>query len=308
MIGFFGTIIQTTPPQKTNMKYKLVAFLFALSQVGPAFSAQKWIVEKDPLNRFSISHPASWYQQDRPSQSVRVMLGLEGDGYGGNCNVSVISSPSTARMSQTEIDASENRRPLSIDFFQRALAAVAKDVAVKTVDQSKRGNHFGHVVRYTYSYMSQAVGQRLFVNAELFSHSRAGKLFSFTCLVAALSEAEATSAFIREAGSFEALSTSLQVEPEKTGLDLYAESLARQAKALGRDQPWGSCIDPLLEKLHDGFNADHQIVGVSKLSERRTSLGRVYVLLAKRKTPSTNSVFECELSAEHEYISGRILR
>ena len=50
MIGFFGAIIRATPPQRTNMKYKLVAFLFALSQVGPAFSAQKWIVEKDPLN------------------------------------------------------------------------------------------------------------------------------------------------------------------------------------------------------------------------------------------------------------------
>ena len=97
-------------------------------------------------------------------------------------------------------------------------------------------------------------------------------------------------------------------EKEKTGLNLYEESLARDAKAFGRDQPWGSCIDPLLAKLHDGFDAERQIIGISKLAERRTSLGRVYVLLVKRNSPSTNSVFECELSGEREYIGGRVRR
>jgi hypothetical protein len=140
------------------------------------------------------------------------MLGIEGDGYVGNCNISVLSSPSTAKLNQTEVDTSENKRALGVDFFQPQLLAVAPDVKVISVVQLKRGAHFGHLVNYTYSYMSPSLQRRVHIRAELFSHSRPGKVFSFTCNTGALSSADAQRAFSAERKNFEALVASLRVD------------------------------------------------------------------------------------------------
>lgn len=122
------------------------------------------------------------------------------------------------------------------------------------------------------------------------------------------SQSAAADSASRNGGSPLPQSTNPRRETEKDALTLIAESVTQEAKSLGRDQLWGSCIGPLLDRLHDGLNADRQVIGVSKLTERPTALGRVYVLLAKRNNPSSNSIFECELSAQREYIGGRVVR
>lgn len=172
---------------------------------------QAQVLERDPQNNFSISRPAAWINQERPSPANRVMLGIEGDGYVGNCNISVLQSPSTARLTQSEVDVNENKKPLGVEFFQPQLRAVAADVRVLTAIQTKRGPHFGHLVKYIYSYFSPSLQQRIHMHAELFSHSRAGKVLSFTCSTGALSATEAQRAFSKEEKSFEKLSASLRV-------------------------------------------------------------------------------------------------
>ncbi|MFT3799750.1 MAG: hypothetical protein QM766_00890 [Burkholderiaceae bacterium] len=67
-------------------------------------------------------------------------------------------------------------------------------------------------MNYTYSYMSPSLQRRIYIRAELFSHSRPGKVFSFTCNTGALSAADAQRAFSVERKRFEALSASLQVD------------------------------------------------------------------------------------------------
>jgi len=183
--------------------FQVIAIL--LASLASNLHAQ--VRERDPLNKFSVTRPASWTNEDRPSPAVRVILGFKGDGYAGGCNISVLPSQSTARMSQAEVDASENMRPLGIPFWQSALRSVALDVKVLSESQTKRGPHFGHLIRYTYSYLSPSIQQRVYLHAELFTHSRPGKVFSFTCNTGALTAADARSAFSNRGPS------SFRVEP-----------------------------------------------------------------------------------------------
>ena len=176
----------------------------------PSFGTE--VVERDRQYGFTVSRPNSWKQQERPAAAIRVMLGIEGDGYVGSCNVSVLQSPSTAASTQAAVDEAENKRTLTTAFFQSQLQSVAADVKVLNVKQVRRGNHFGHLVNYTYSYLSPTLNARVYLRAELFSHSRSGKVYSFTCNTGALSLPEAQSAFTRELKSFERLSSSLRVD------------------------------------------------------------------------------------------------
>lgn len=173
---------------------------------------QAQIVERDTQHKFSISRPASWIIQERTSPASRVMLGIEGDGYGGNCNIVALSSQLTSKMTQVEVDATENKKPLGIDFFQKELLIVAPDLKVLSVAQTKRGTHFGHLVNYSHSYLSPTLQRRIYLRAELFSHSRPGKVLSFTCSTFALTQAEAQRAYAKERKAFEKLTSSLRVD------------------------------------------------------------------------------------------------
>lgn len=194
------------------MKYLLApSFTITFFILSGVVHAQ--VVERDSENKFSVSRPAAWINQDSPSPQIRVMLGIEGDGYVGNCNISVLPSPSTVNLNQAQVDASENKRLLGASFFQPMLLAVAPDVKVLNVSQLKRGAYSGHLVNYYYSYMSPSLQRRVHVRAEVFSHSRPGKVFSFTCNVGALTLGDAERSFAAESENFGAFAASLSVVP-----------------------------------------------------------------------------------------------
>lgn len=146
-----------------------------------------------------------------PDPAVRVMLGIEGDRYVGNCNITVIPSSSTSTLPQPEVDERENKNALTTSFFQRSLQVVASDVKVLSVEQVRRGAHYGHLVNYSYSYISPSMRARVHLRAELFSHSRPGRIFSFTCNTGGLSSVDAERAFEKERPAFEKMSISFRV-------------------------------------------------------------------------------------------------
>ena len=207
-----GTVVRLILKGK-QVRYRSIApaFAFTFSVLTSGVHAQ--VLERDPQGNFSVSRPIAWVKQDRPSPAIRVMLGIEGDGYVGNCNISVLPSPRTASMTQAQVDAFENKRVLGASFFQPQLLAVAPDVQVLSVFQLKRGAYFGHLVNYSYSYMSPSLQRRVHIRAELFSHSRPGKVFSFTCSTGSLSPSDAQSSFSAERRNFESLTASLRVDP-----------------------------------------------------------------------------------------------
>ena len=187
------------------------AVVFATCSVN--LSAQPSVIsEQDQQNRFSISRPAHWEQQDRPRPTTRMMFGFRGDGYIGTCNINLLSSKGTATLTQGEVDRTENQKKLTGSFFETSLRGVSKDLQVQSVRQVQRGGHFGHLVNYTYSYFSRSLNAQVRMRAELFSHSRPGSVFSFTCSTGALTELKAQKAFAVEGRSFERLSSSLRTD------------------------------------------------------------------------------------------------
>lgn len=170
------------------------------------------VVVQDAQYGFSVSRPSEWFPQERPSPDVRFMFGLEGDGYVGNCNIVVLPSPSTASASQEAVDRNENQRQLSASFFEAALRNVGTDAKVLNVRQTRRGPYFGHLVDYVYRSFSSQLNSELHFRAELFSHSRPGRVYSFTCLTGATSSDAAQSGFEKELKSFESLSANLRVD------------------------------------------------------------------------------------------------
>jgi hypothetical protein len=169
-------------------------------------------IERDGKYRFSVKRPATWINQDPPFPTTRVMLGLEGHNYVGNCNVVVTEVPASATLSQATVDASVNKWERTPEEFLPVLRVAFADTKVLNVEAVERGGHSGALANYTYSYMSKAAGKRMFGRAELFSHSRPGLNFSFTCMTVAASTAEASAAFQKEAASFRRFSSSLQVQ------------------------------------------------------------------------------------------------
>ena len=187
------------------------AVVFTMCSVN--LSAQSSVIsEQDQQNRFSISRPAHWGQQDRPRPTTRMMFGFGGEGYVGTCNINLLPSQSTATLTQAEVDRTENQQKLTGSFFETSLRVVSKDLQVLSVRQVQRGRHFGHLVNYTYSYFSPALNAQVRMRAELFSHSRPGRVFSFTCSTGALTELKAQKAFALEGASFERLSASLRTD------------------------------------------------------------------------------------------------
>jgi len=194
------------------MKYNFVLLMVVLACTIASPSLGKQVLERDSQNEFTVSRPASWVRQERPMAAIRVMLGIEGDGYVGNCNIAVLPSSSTVKLTQVEVDEGANKHPLPALFFKKALQYFASDVKVMNVRQVRRGPHYGHLVDYTYSYMSPSLNVRVYMRAELFSNSRPGYVYSFTCNTGALSLPEAQEAFLKERESFELFSSSFRIE------------------------------------------------------------------------------------------------
>lgn len=192
----------------------LLVILLSFTVAIPSFGTQ--VLEHDTQHGFTVSRPASWFLQERPTAFTRVMLGIEGDGYVGNCNVTVVHSQSTVAMTQAAVDEGENKRALTAAFFLTELRELGTDVKILNVKQVKRGAHYGHLVNYTYSYLSPSLNARLYIRAELFSHSRPGNVYSFTCNTGALSLPEAQRAFQKEEKAYELLSSSLQVKGDSS--------------------------------------------------------------------------------------------
>jgi len=163
--------------------------------------------------RFSVDRPKSWSIQPNPNTAIRFMFGIEQEGYGGNCNVGVIPSSSTKKLNQNQVDSSENRRILTPVFFRTALKGIASDVEILSVKQLQRGNHWGQLVEYTYSYDEPSINIRVYMHNEMFSHSRPGSVFTFTCVLGTTSRLSSAAAFKKERAKFQRLTASLRVNP-----------------------------------------------------------------------------------------------
>ena len=190
-----------------NAAFLLFALLNAHSNADVAFTRsidEKW--------KFSVDRPKSWIVQPNPNPAIRFMFGIEKTDYGGNCNVGIVPSSSTAKLTQTQVDSDENRRPLTPAFFQNALKGISSDVAIKSVQQIQRGQYWGHLVEYTYSYIEPSVNIRVHMHNEMFSHSRPGGVFTFTCGLGTASKVSSASAFAKERAQFQKFAASLRVD------------------------------------------------------------------------------------------------
>ncbi len=178
------------------------------------FAQQKLITENDKKNDFSISRISDWKPQDSPSPTTRMMFDFGGEGYIGNCNVNLLESKGTATATQFDVDKNDNQKNLTASFFENSLKNgmknLSKDLKVISVHQIKRGLYFGHMVNYTFSYFSPSLGDQVHIRAELFSHSRPGRVFSFTCMTGSLTALDAQKAFSINKGIFENFSSSLR--------------------------------------------------------------------------------------------------
>lgn len=80
-----------------------------------------------------------------------------------------------------------------------------------------------------------------------------------------------------------------------------SKSLKAETEALhqsSRGQPWRECVKSLSGGLKPA-------IGVSQLEATPTKYGMRYTLLVKRKEVVHNDLFQCEVSAEGEFIVGR---
>lgn len=191
---------------------RTAAFLFVISLATHSNADVGLIRSTDAKWKFSVERPKSWLVQSNPNPAIRLMFGIEQETYGGNCNVGVVPSSSTAKLSQIQVDNSENRRPLTPDFFRIALKGIASDVEILSVKQLQRGQHWGHLVEYTYSYIEPSVNSRVYIHNEMFSHSRPGSVFTFTCGLGTTSKSSSAGAFTKERAQFLRFTASLRVD------------------------------------------------------------------------------------------------
>lgn len=169
------------------------------------------VVNDDAQYDASVTRPSEWFPLERPFPEARFIFGFKGEGYGGNCNVVVVNSPSTAAASQEVVDKNENLRKLPASFFEDRLRNVGIDVKVLKIQHTLRGPYRGHLVDYAYRSFNSNLNTELHFRGELFSHSRPGRVYSFTCNTVATSPDAAQRGFEKEQPSFEKFSASLRV-------------------------------------------------------------------------------------------------
>ena len=179
-----------------------------------AAKTPKLVKEMDEKSRLEVQRPARWFPQDRPNAATVFMYGLEGAGYSGNCNINLLESPSTAHLTQAEVDESENRKPLSKAFFEPHFRNLFEGAVVSRVLQTQIGDKWGHLVEYSYSYIDASSKRRFYMQNVVFSHSRPSKVWSFTCTVGVTLRRDAALALQAELPAFNALvATSRFVNP-----------------------------------------------------------------------------------------------
>jgi hypothetical protein len=208
-----ASLIQALSPKSEQMARstpKMRLSLAALALVVPLTLHGAEKLERDSKYRFTVQRPAQWIIQDPPFEATRVMLGIEGDGFVGNCNVVVAEVAESAGASFRSIDEGVNKTPAAPDHFAPGLRAISADARVTDSKVVRRGAHSGQLVNYTYSYVSPALKRRIHGRAELFSHSRPGRNYAFTCVAFALSPSEAQRAFDEQSNAFRRFSASFK--------------------------------------------------------------------------------------------------
>jgi len=170
------------------------------------------------------------------------MYGLEGAGYGGNCNINLLESPSTAQLTQPEVDESENKKPLSKALFEPNLRNLFDGTVVSRVAQTQIGEKWGHLVEYSYSYIDASTKKKLYMQNVMFSHSQPSKVLTFTCTVGATSGRTATVALQTELPFFNAMVATSRFVGYFDGIDMKALRRSHEApkpkKELGPIDSW----------------------------------------------------------------------
>jgi hypothetical protein len=109
---------------------------------------------------------------------------------------------------------------------------------------------------------------------------------------------------ISKTPSFTTPSDAINSSNNQSMRDLYA-AIGQESKDLGRNQAWGSCVNPLMATMQDGHNEGRRIKSIKKLSEKPSQFGIKYHLLIERNMPSENDIFQCEVSVDGDYIRGQ---
>lgn len=72
-------------------------------------------------------------------------------------------------------------------------------------------------------------------------------------------------------------------------------------EALAQGKPWEACVPQVMSRQRD-YSGNQPISGITSLKQRKTDLGKKFVLLLKREDASQNSLVECELSNVGDFI------
>lgn len=241
----------------------ITVFALGTLQLCPAtVSAQPLMKEMDEKSRLEVQRPAKWFPQDKPNTATRFMYGLEGAGYGGNCNINLLESPSTAKLTQSEIDKSENRKPLSKAFFEPSLRTIFEGTVVSRAVQTQIGDKWGHLVEYAYSYIDASTKKRLYMQNVMFSHSQPARIVTFTCTVGATSIRTATAALQTELPAFNALVASSRFVEYFDGIDM--EALRRSLEAQKQKKELGPIDKWRYESCRESATKAPTIVGVNR--------------------------------------------
>ena len=165
-------------------------------------STQSLVREMDDKSRLEVQRPPGWFPQERPNSATRFMYGFEGQGYGGNCNINLVESPSTSKLTQAEVDESENRKPLSMAFFESNLRKSLEGAIVSKAVQTQIGEKWGHLVEYSHSTIEPSTKQKIHIQTMMFSHSQPGRVMTYTCAIGATTVRAGTAALRKEQPAF----------------------------------------------------------------------------------------------------------
>lgn len=225
-------------------------------------SPEPLIKEIDEKSRLEVQRPANWFPQDKPSAATRFMFGFEGAGYGGNCNINLLESPSTANLTQPEVDESENRKPLSKAFFEQNFRKLFENAVVSKVIQTQIGDKWGHLVDYSHSYIDASTKKKIYMQNVVFSHSQPGRVLTFTCTVGAISVHTATTALQTKRPAFNALVATSRFVGYLDGIDM--ESLRRSLEARKQKKELGPVDRWRYEACRESATKAPTVAGVNR--------------------------------------------
>lgn len=239
-----------------------VAALGTLQLCAAGALAQPLVKETDETSRLEVQRPANWFPQEKPNSATRFMYGFEGTGYGGNCNVNLLESPSTAKLTQLEVDESENRKSLSKEFFEPNFRKLFEGAVVTRVLQTQVGDKWGHLVEYSYSYSDASTGKKIYMQNVMFSHSKPSKVLTFTCAVGATSVRAASTGLKEKIPAFNTLVATSRFVGYFDGIDM--EALRRSLDAQKPKKELGSIDKWRYESCRDSATKAPTTAGVNR--------------------------------------------